>query len=525
MVLLTLWLVAWIGLSWAAIQDDALIHLRYADNFYQTRHISYDSVHPDYGASSLAYVVLLSALRAFTSSVDLPRSVSSAAHLILFAGLAWLVMVRLPKGAVISRLLGVALLLILVSPSSVRWLDDGMETGVGLCIVTLLCCLTFRQSRHSSLTSSRYAGLALAGLVAVLLRTELVLLCGISFAILSLQYLKQNRKTVAESSVLRYWAALLGAASPILLGGVLALAIIVWRMHVLLPDTAVAKSHGLVAWKGVVTSTPTILAGAMSFGVGLLLLWCLSLVLVIRSGRGALSIVCANSVFPVTLLLALLRGQEIQGARYLAWTFFFSIVWNLLTLAFPPLLTTHPSPSHAVTSIQTHKDPTGTVLIYALISLFFLAQPIEVTLMYRVLTRRAGTLSQFKQQHLETLAGKLGTAFDVGYIGYFSQARICDLAGLVNGREAAHGTNDARAAACAARRPDFLFVNRPQIGLMQEHMSLEGWQICGRYNFINLKTPDTHYLLLPHLTAASLCHAISGNAPEPLSRILAAPAL
>jgi hypothetical protein len=523
-MVLTAWLVAWIGLSWAAVQDDALIHLRYADNFYQTGHISYDGIHPDYGASSLAYVVLLGTFRAFTDSVDLPRSVSSVAHLSLFAGLGWLITFRLPKEAVLARLLGVALLLFMVSPSSVRWLDDGMETGIGLCIVTLLCCLTFRQARHSSMTSARYAGLALVGLFAVLLRTELALLCGISFAILSLQYLVQNGKPVAGSSGPRYWIALLKAGSPICLGGVVALAIIVWRMHVLLPDTAFAKSHGLTAWKGVLSSTPVILLGGMSFGVGLFLFWCLSLVLVIRGGRGTLSTTFANSVFPITILLALLRGQEIQGARYLAWTFFFSIVWNLLTLGFPPSLSIHAPPIHTVTPLKVQQDPTGALLIYTLIALFFLAQPIEVTSMYRVLRRRAVTLSQFKRQHLQTLAGKLGTAFDIGYIGYFSQARICDLAGLVNGREAARGTNDTRAAKCAARHPDFLFVNRSQIGLMQAHMSLEGWQVCGHYSFTNIKTPDTHYLLLPKPTADSLCHAISGTAPEPLTRLLAAPA-
>lgn len=512
------------GLSWAAIQDDALIHLRYADNLYQTHHITYDGVHPDYGASSLAYVMLLATLRAFIGSVDLPRAISSGAHFILFAGIAWLVTVRLPKKAVLARLLGIALLLFLASPSSVRWLDDGMETGVGLCVVTLICCLTFRQTRSSSMASSRYGVLVLAGLVAVLLRTELVLLCAISFVILSLQYLKQRKKNVTGPSALRYAAALLKSASPILLGGALALAIIVWQMHVLLPDTALAKSHGLAAWKGVVTSTPTILIGAMSFGVGLLVFWCLSLALVIRSGRATLTTACANSVFPLTFALALARGQEIQGARYLAWTFVFPIIWNLLTLAFPPCSPDLPVSEHVKVVSNTEQDSTGILLIYVLIALFLLAQPIEAKEMYRVLTRRANTLSQFKQQHLEKLTGKLGIAFDVGYIGYFSHAKICDLAGLVNGREAARGTNETRASACAESSPDFLFVSQSQIVLMNRYMSLEDWDVCGQYNLTNLRTTDTHYLLLPGSTASSTCRSISGTAPQPLNRTIFASA-
>jgi len=85
--LLALWLVVWIAFSWAGVQDDGFIHLRYADNLFRTHLISYDGVHPNYGASSLLYVYLLAFLRAFTSSPTLPRVVSSFAHFLLFSGL------------------------------------------------------------------------------------------------------------------------------------------------------------------------------------------------------------------------------------------------------------------------------------------------------------------------------------------------------------------------------------------------------------------------------------------------------
>ena len=72
--LLGVWLAGWIYLSWPAIQDDALIHLRYADNLFLHHFITYDGVHADYGASSLLYVALLAVLRNFTASPNLARA-------------------------------------------------------------------------------------------------------------------------------------------------------------------------------------------------------------------------------------------------------------------------------------------------------------------------------------------------------------------------------------------------------------------------------------------------------------------
>src|ERR1700691_5660367 len=88
-ILFALWLLAWLFVSWAAVQDDAFIHLRYAANLFRYHMISYDGVHPDYGTSSLLYVWLLAALREFFRSPILPRAVSSVFHVAFFGGLAW----------------------------------------------------------------------------------------------------------------------------------------------------------------------------------------------------------------------------------------------------------------------------------------------------------------------------------------------------------------------------------------------------------------------------------------------------
>ncbi len=508
--LLLLWLVAWIVLSWPAIQDDALIHLRFADNLYLTHHITYDGVTPSYGASSLLYVILLALLRSVFTSPDLPRAVSSLAHLSLFAGLALLFTRNTIQRSPIARLLGLVFLCFIASPGTVRWLDDGMETGLAICLVALIAWLTFRQSSRTTTTLAEYLAFVLLGFSAVLLRTEFLLPCVLATLILIL-----NRAQHDSHSYRVSFRALL-QSSHLLLGSLLALAVILFKMHVLLPDTALAKSHGISSWRSVLTSTPQVLGGALSFGIGLLLFWLVTLALVHRAGRLNLPALIANSVFPVTIVLAMSRGQEIQGARYLVWTYFFSILWNILEVARLPHLP--PASSPQSTASQQFTRPADKLLVYAILAIFLIAQPLEVKLMYHVLTVRAETLAHFESEHLNLLQGKLGAAFDVGYIGYFSQAQICDLAGLVNGRAPARLTTPLRAEACARRNPDFIFGNRSQIYLMSKHMSLAGWQICSQYDFTNLRQPDSHYLLLPPATADHLCHDITGAAPYPIDQ-------
>ena len=512
------WLVAWIYLSWPAIQDDALIHLRYAANLRHFHQITYDGIHPDYGASSLLYVYLLAILRGFTSSPELPHAVSSAAHMILFAGLLVIFYRYLSRAQQLAGLLGVTLLVFVVVPSAVRWLDDGMETSLVLCCVTLLCWFTFRQSGRR-VTPTIYLLATLEGFFTVILRTELTLVCGLCWLILTLEDVRAARNTstdhFAHDRSGRGAPAWLKAAirsSHLVVGALCALIFIFLKMHALLPDTALAKSHGISVWKDVLSSSGQILIGALTFGVGLLCFWLITLVVLIRAGRMSISATIANSVYPITMLLASLRGQEIQGARYIAWTLYFSILWNVLTMAAP-----------ASGEVTVKDDRTSRRMVYGLLIVVILFQPLESKWMFHVLHGRAKTIARFESQHLDNLHDRVGVAFDIGYIGYFSQAQICDLAGLVNGRLAAQMTIPNRTAACVARNPAFVFGNILTIALVSKHMSMEGWQICGEYDFVNLRQPDTHYLMVPPLNAAAVCHATTGTEPYPVSTVFTPP--
>jgi hypothetical protein len=503
---LTLWLAVWIVLSWPGMMDDAFIHLRYADNLFRTHFITYDGVHPNYGASSLLYVYLLAFLRTFTSSPNLPRVVSSCVHLLLFAGLVLLFLRAIPRQSLLARLLGLTMLILFTAPSAIRWLDDGMETGLALCFVALLCWVTFRQSTRSTTTGLQYLAFAALGFFTVLLRTELMLLCGLSFVILAWQTFFATNNTANPNQRLK--AIISG--SHLLLGGLLALAFIRIKMHFLLPDTALAKSIADAPWSSTLVASAKVLGGALSFGAGMLLFWLLTLFLLSRVRHLSTTTLFANSVFPVLLVLAVLRGQQIQGQRYFAWAFTFSILWNILELG----RISPPPPEKRPPEKQPSKKQPGSTPAYVFLALLLLALPLESIALYPMLKSRTALLQQFESNHLERFEGKPGIAVDVGLIGYFSRADICDLAGLVNGREKARETPAQRIASCVAAHPDFLFSDEATINDLRPFLSYSDWQACSQfYEFKNVISFNRHYLIVPRAVAPQVCREVSNSVP------------
>ncbi len=505
--LLAVWLIACIIWSWPSILDDALIHLRYADNLLRTHHITYDGVHPNYGVSSLLYVSLLAVLRSVITSPNLPRGVSSVAHLLLFAGMTVLLARSIPRRLSRVRLLGFLLLLLLVVPSAIRWLDDGMETGLVLCFTSLICWLGFRDSRKSATPVGAYIGLAVLGFFTSMLRTELAMLCAIVCAIVTFRRVS----SASDPRSPRTWLKAALNSSHLLVGNLLAMAAIVLKMRVLLPDTALAKSHGLRPLSETLIPVAHAIVGGFSFGIGMLLLWLLTFFLLFRSRRITIPILFANSAFPLTLFLAGLRGQEIQGIRYLIWTLLFSVLWNILELG-----------DAAPGSRGIEKDVPGRVLAYALLTLVLVAQPLEIALVYPILHDRAKLMEKIPHRHLDVLEGKLGVASDVGVIGYFSKANICDLSGLVDGRQFARLAQDQRQEVCAASKPDFLYLDMSELGTFSESMPFGNWIVCGEYEMTGFRYKDIHYLIVPPSTAQQICRETLFSTPYPASELIAA---
>jgi hypothetical protein len=506
-VVFALWLLVWLRLSWPAMQDDAFIHLRYAVNLLQHHMISYDGVHPDYGTSSLLYVWLLAGLREFFTSPVLPRAVSSVCHVLLFGGLAW-GFARVLRGA--PRLAwGFAMLLlaVLVTPMAVRWLDDGMETSLSLCLAALIAFAVSRLGHSERVSSKSAAWMFVLGFVATLARVEYLLLLSVASLTLfctRLSLLVERAGGVSLSARVRL---AMRCAAP-LVGSLLAAALIFFTMHGLVPDTAIAKAFGLGEWQSTLSMTLSAIVASLSFGMVLVGLWVLTAAAAISyTRRVTLPIMAVNSLFPITVGLAALRGQQVQGIRYFAWTLLFPIVWNMLELRWSAR---KPAPSI---------DRTLRFASYGLAAVLVALLPIESVLLNREFRARKEALAEFRAQHLEQLRSMKLVAFDVGYIGYFTQSPVCDMAGLVNGRARAALSLEDRVVLCAAERPPYAFVSGFSMGVLNNRLDLKDWSICSVYDMANLRASDVHYLIASPAATAEVC-AAAGNAPEPLAPVL-----
>jgi hypothetical protein len=498
-ILLAVWLMVWLRLSWPAMQDDAFIHLRYAVNLLRYHIISYDGVHPDYGTSSLLYVWLLAALRAFFQSPVLPRAVSSIFHVTLFAGLAWAFPRALRSAPKLAWGFASLLLIILVMPMAVRWLDDGMETSLTLCILSLLVFCLSRLGHSEAVSPRSWAWLFFLGLIATLTRVEYLLLMAIASLTLFLAR-SESLKPIGLSARLRMAAT----CSAPLLGSLFAAGAIRWSMHVLIPDTAIAKADAQAPWSAIMLSTTDVFLSAMSMGAILLMFWLLTAAaLVVYKRRVSLSLLVANSPFPIVMALAIQRGQQVQGIRYFVWTLVFPILWNILELRW--------------SAAEPHRFAARMLEFgaYGVVCSLLIALPIESVLLTREFQAREKSLAQFRAQHLERLSSMSLVAFDVGYIGYFTQSPLCDMAGLVNGRASAALPFRVRVQTCAAQNPQYAFVSGFSLWELGNTLNLRGWSICSEYDFANLRTSDLHYLIASPAATAKVC-AAAGSSPVPL---------
>jgi hypothetical protein len=502
-ILLAVWLLVWLKLSWPAVQDDAFIHLRYAVNLLRVHMISYDGVHPDYGTSSLLYVWLLAGLRALFQSPVLPRAVSSVFHVTLFAGLAWAFPRALRSAPRLAWAFALLLLTILVMPMAVRWLDDGMETSLTLCLLALLLFSISRLGHDKDIPKRSFAWLFALGLVATLARVEFLLL--MTVASLTLFFARYES---APPENLRARLRLLASCAAPLFGSVVAAGVIYLGMHALIPDTAIAKSEPGAPYMATLHATTSVFVSAMSVGAILLLFWLLTAAaLIVYKRRVSLSMLVANSPFPIVLALAVQRGQQVQGVRYFVWTLIFPTLWNILELRW----------SEAV----PRRLPAQLLRFaaYGVVCLLTVVAPIESALLYREFGARAHSLAEFRMQHLERLSSLKLVAFDVGYIGYVTQSSLCDMAGLVNGRVSAKLPFEDRVKVCAAQRPDYAFVSGFSFWELGNALDLKGWSVCSEYDFANLRAPDLHYLIASPGATAEVCRA-AGAAPRPLEAIL-----
>jgi hypothetical protein len=503
-LLIATWLAYWLISGRYAMLDDCFIHLRYADFLLKTHTITYDGVHRSFGTSSPLYVTVLALLRPLFRGPLLPKGLSVCFYL----GLICLLVTKCMRQgqSTVARILLILLIFCFASPMGIRWLTDGMETPFHILFVVLLALLVDREMQRETISLPRTAVLILFGFLMTTLRIE-------SASLLFLVSLAIFLSRAASGSSTKVSVAL--RSLPLGLGSVLAMLTIRLTLGYFLPDTALAKT-GAASLKPLGESAHLLLS-SLTLGIGVFVLWLLSAALLLRGIALARTqapprsvIVVCNAILPLTIVLACLRGQFVQGIRYLLGCMVFSTLWNILQIEHIDLAKLSHSRERTLNTLRTHPWPALTLASLLLLALL----PVEVHFVRPTLKGRGATFTELRATPLSLLRNDRIMSADVGYVGYFSGADLCDVEGLVDGRAFAAKTKPERIRACATSSPDVLFLNDFQLAEAGAFTDLSQWSVCRTYDFAGVTINDRHYLMVPQSRAASMCPALGGK-PTP----------
>jgi hypothetical protein len=469
------WTAGWLWLGRFAMLDDALIHLRYAHRLLQSGFFTFDGTTPSFGASSPAFVALLAAFSTVSRSPLLGKAVSAVAYLALLATVAWRA-----RNARAGRSGWLVLALALVSPMALYWLADGMETGLGA-LLSILLALVVQPAPGEELQELRAGGFLIAfgaGLAAVVTRVELSL--AIFFAVIASLPLVPVRRLLQRPLFLA-------------LGGLTGMATLYAIFGQVTPDTALAKRTLPVSFVAALYQVGRSTASSLTFGLLVVTLWLGSFLAAWRrAGRSArVSLVLANLLFPTLVEMIALRGQILHGVRHVLWAYLFLIAWNLGLLALTPRVN-EPAPS----PVRWRAGLAAAALLVAA------AWAWEGSRVARLLASRNQLFLAMRGQSLERLRSTTGAAFDIGFISYFTEARMLDFSGLVNGRAMAVMPIAERTARIAAENPDFLFLSSHQASSLQGALDLGAYTVCERFQISSLSSVEPYVLAVRDATLA-----------------------
>lgn len=478
------WVGIWIWLSRYYLLDDSFIHLRYAHYLRTSGFLTFDGTLKSDGSSSLLWIALLSIFEGLGHSLLLLKLASVIGYVLALT--TAILLGQRTQG--IATLLWLGLMGALASPMGVRWMCDGMETSLSVVAALGVGMLAYATTREPTRSAGRYATLVAVGAAAVTLRIDLALLIAVSGGGAWLYIAEQTQGW----SQLKDFLPVLRRESHLAIGGLLGVAITIVATGHVLPDAAVAKEarHIVLGQFGGVARA---FAGSLALGLGLLGVGVASLGVALYDAdvrrRHLLSLLVANSPLPVIVTLTVLRGQYIHGVRYFLWPLAFSIVWNLEVLS-----------SHADEPgdgsgrwLLAWRTRRGEVLVLMAVAL---AWTVDASITYRVVRESGQVIRDMAGDRLGFLRGKPGIAIDIGAISYFSQGRICDLAGLVDGRALAEGTNEDRVRYCLAQSPVFAFLTPIDVHQFGSRFDLDTWRVCRGYVGRDAAGHPAHYLLL-----------------------------
>ena len=458
-------LVAWVLLvaaTWGHLLDDAFIHLRYAANLWTHGALEYTVGVPDRGASSPLWVALLAPLEAVLAGGAAAKVLSVLATVAALA-----LTLRVGRAHPVA---GAALLVGLCAPSAVRWLPNGMETPLVVAVAVALGLAVPRV-----LAERTSLGVLVLLVIAVLLRIEFLAVAAALAVVAAL-----GRRPLRALEIV-------GATA-------LGLGILVGTLGAVLPDTAVAKSLGLLERDAMITTAVLILKAHLAAPLlagGVLLAWLISARALLAGVRAVriserrprwLIAAAINGLVPALVLAAVVRGQVIHGLRYFVWLEVFVVVANL------SLARTWGVDSAPLPRISRRAG-------LALAALFVL----EAALLWPVFAGRSATSRDLLAARWDA-AGASCIAAEIGAFGYATGCAVLDPNGLVNGAELARLDPVARMERIGREDPRLLFLSPAQFDALNAATAdrFAAWQPTGLYRFPNIGGfADPHHVYRP----------------------------
>jgi hypothetical protein len=465
------------------ILDDALIHLRLAEMYLEHGFFTADGQAKSFGTSSPGFVLITAALHALIRSDLTTKIISVCCYLGLVAALIGLAV----RSGTAARYCWGALAFLAMSPIGIRWLTDGMETSLAAAIAVLLGIAATRVRTATPLMAICLCAL---GAVAVATRLEMTLLVALAALTIALR-----ARAEASTSSARQLAAI-----PIALGGAAGLLFIWLSFNAILPDPALAKATGEAAPTASLFAVVSSLASGMGFGAGLVALWMSGLAanLLLRTAPRA-AIVVPNLALALLWCVIAIRGQYVQGIRHVLPAMVFMIAANATLLARADLskIARQDWPYRAWAPWVAGTSIAVCVAAFAA----------ELEKFHTIVENRTAAFLDMRALDLAALEGTNGIGWDVGHLMYFTKGQVCDVSGLVNGRQAAAARETARLENCLKRDVEFVFVTLDNAAELIERSGTRfaDWPVCGQYLFQNVGATLPHYLAVSPSRAAQIC--------------------
>jgi hypothetical protein len=454
--------------------DDALIHLRMAELLLEHGFVTTDGQAVTFGTSSPLFLLATATLHAVIASDFTTKILSVVAYVVLVAMLAR----RAQRSAGLERLSWVALTALTLSPMGIRWLTDGMETSLSVIVALVLGVAAIRARVVSGWSA---VGLVLLAVAAVGTRVEMVLLVALASAAAGARGDRQ-------------------AAHALATGGAIGLLLLWTVFGSILPDPALAKATGETMPAATLAGIATSVVGGMAFGIGLLALWLIGLAANLRARTAPRVIVLVPNLALALLWCAIAaRGQYVQGIRHILPPLVFMIATNaaLIRGVDPRALLAPIAPSttwrHALT--------------WSAAAIAGYAFTAELGKFQTIVANRSAAFLEMRSLDLAALEGVDGIAWDVGHLMYFTKAQVCDVSGLINGRQASRIPEAQRLENCLKRDVEFVFVTPENAAELigRSGSRFADWPVCGQYLFQNVSTTVPHYLAVAPDRAAHVC--------------------